>query len=302
MIRIGVDFGGTKIEAAAINEGGKVLSRLRSPTPRHYEAAIGAVCQLIADTEAQAGKCERVGFAIPGSTSPRTGLIRNANSTFLNGRPFAEDLAGALGRPVRLANDANCLAVSEAVDGAGAGFEVVFAMILGTGVGSGLAVHGRPLNGRNGVAGEVGHMPLPWAAPDETPAPRCWCGLSGCLEFYVSGPGLERDHQFLGGPSLAAGKVVEAARAGGATATRALDRYVDRLARGLAVIVDVLDPDVIVLGGGMSNVDELYQRLPTAIRARIFSDQFETPIHKAMHGDSSGVRGAAWLWPLERDA
>jgi len=299
MVRIGVDFGGSKIEAAALDGAGKVLSRLRKPTPRDYHKAIATVVDLVAETEAAAGRCERIGFAIPGSPSPRSGLIRNANSTFLNGRPFAEDLQQALGRPVRLANDANCLAVSEAADGAGAGFEVVFAMILGTGVGGGLAVGGRPLDGRNGVAGEVGHMPLPWPAPEEVPGPDCWCGLNNCLELYVSGPAFERDHRALGGPPLAAREVVEAARAGGAAAVEALNRYVDRLARALAVIVDLLDPDVIVLGGGMSNVDELYQRLPAAIEPRIFSDMFETPIRKAVHGDSSGVRGAAWLWPLE---
>ena len=302
MVRIGVDFGGTKIEAAALDEGGKVLSRLRKPTPWDYEAAIATIRGLVSETEATVGPCERVGFAIPGSISPRTGLIRNANSTFLNGRPFAEDLERALDRPVRLANDANCLAVSEAVDGAGAGFEVVFAMILGTGVGGGVAVGGRPLAGRNGVTGEVGHMPLPWAGPEETPGPDCWCGLNGCMELYVSGPALERDHRALGGPPLPADKVVGAARAGGAAAKEALARYVDRLARGLAVIVDVLDPDVIVLGGGMSNVDELYDRLPAAIEPRIFSDMFETPIRRAIHGDSSGVRGAAWLWPPEDGA
>ena len=302
MVRIGVDFGGTKIEAAALDQGGKILSRLRKPTPRDYEAAIGTVCALVAETEALTGRCERIGFAIPGSISPRTGLIRNANSTFLNGRPFAEDLARALDRPVRLANDANCLAVSEAVDGAGSGFEVVFAMILGTGVGGGTALAGRPLDGRNGIAGECGHMPLPWPGPAEIPGPDCWCGLNGCLETYVSGPAFERDHRALGGPSLAADKVVEAARAGGAAAVEALARYVDRLARGLAVIVDVLDPDVIVLGGGMSNVDELYERLPAAIEPLLFSDMFETPIRRAVHGDSSGVRGAAWLWPLGDEA
>ncbi len=302
MIRIGVDFGGTKIEAAALDEAGKVLSRLRKPTPWDYEAAIETVRGLVAETEVQTGRSERVGLAIPGSISPRTGLIRNANSTFLNGRPFAEDLERALERPVRLANDANCLAVSEAVDGAGAGFQVVFAMILGTGVGGGLALGGRPLDGRNGVTGEVGHMPLPWAGPEETPGPDCWCGLNGCLELYVSGPAFERDHRALGGPPLAADKIVDAARAGGAAAVEALARYVDRLARGLAVIVDVLDPDVIVLGGGMSNVDELYDRLPAAIEPLVFSDVFETPIRRAVHGDSSGVRGAAWLWPIGEGA
>ncbi len=302
MVRIGVDFGGTKIEAAALDGRGEVLSRLRKPTPWDYEAAIATVRELVAETEAGAGRCERVGLAIPGSISPRTGLIRNANSTFLNGRPFQADLERALERPVRLANDANCLAVSEALDGAGAGFDVVFAMILGTGVGGGLAVGGRPVAGRNGVTGEVGHMPLPWAGPDETPGPDCWCGLNGCMELYLSGPAFERDHRALGGPPLSAPEVVQAARAGGAAATSALARYVDRLARGLAVIVDVLDPDVIVLGGGMSNVEELYERLPAAIEPRVFSDMFETPIRRAVHGDSSGVRGAAWLWPLEDGA
>ena len=299
MIRIGVDFGGTKIEAAALDESGNILCRLRKPTPREYEAAIATVGALVAETEAVAGRCERVGFAIPGSISPRTGLIRNANSTFLNGHPFAEDLERALGRRVRLANDANCLAISEAADGAGAGFDVVLAVILGTGVGGGVTVGGRPLGGANGIAGEIGHMPLPWPGPDETPGPDCWCGLNGCMELYLSGPAFERDHHALGGPPLKAEQVVQAARAGGAAAVEALARYVNRLARGLAAIVDVLDPDVIVLGGGMSNVDELYERLPAAIEPRVFSDMFETPIRKAMHGDSSGVRGAAWLWPLE---
>ena len=298
MVRIGVDFGGTKIEAAALDEAGDVLSRLRQPNPKGYDAAIQTVRDLIVQTEAAAGQCDRVGLAIPGSISPRTGLIRNANSTFLNGRPFAADLEQALGRRVRLANDANCLAVSEAVDGAGAGFEVVFAVILGTGVGGGVAIDRRPIAGRNGVTGEWGHTPLPWPGPAETPGPDCWCGLNGCLETYVSGPAFERDHHALGGPPLAAEHIALAARAGGAAAVEALSRYVDRLARGLAVIVDVLDPDVIVLGGGMSNVDELYDRLPSAIEPYVFSDVFETPICPAMHGDSSGVRGAAWLWPL----
>ena len=299
MVRIGVDFGGTKIEAAALGEDGKILSRLRRPTPRDYDAAISTVAALVAETEAATGRCERIGFAIPGSISPRSGLIRNANSTFLNGRPFAQDLERALDRPVRLANDANCLAVSEAVDGAGSDAEVVFAMILGTGVGGGVAIGRGPVNGRNGVTGECGHMPLPWPTPDETPGPDCWCGLKNCLELYVSGPGLERHHRALGGPALSAEKVVHAARAGSAAAVEALARYIDRLARGIAVIVDVLDPDVIVLGGGMSNALELYERLPAAIEPYVFSDMFETPIRRAVHGDSSGVRGAAWLWPTE---
>ena len=299
MVRIGVDFGGTKIEAAALGEDGRILSRLRKPTPRNYEAAIATVCELVAETEAATEPCERIGFAIPGSISPRTGLIRNANSTFLNSRPFADDLERALCRPLRMANDANCLALSEAVDGAGSGEEVVFAMILGTGVGSGLAISGRPMNGRNGLTGECGHMPLPWPGPAETPGPDCWCGQTNCLELYVSGPGFERDHRLSGGPPLTADKVVAAARAGETVAVASLDLYIDRLARGLAVIVDLLDPDVIVLGGGMSNVLELYDRLPAAIEPYVFSDMFETPIRRALHGDSSGVRGAAWLWPAD---
>jgi fructokinase len=267
-----------------------------------YEAALATVAELVAEVEQKAGPCERVGVATPGSVSPRTGDIRNANSTYLNGRPFRRDLEAALGRPVRLANDANCLALSEAVDGAGAYGRVVFGMILGTGVGGGLAVDRRPVDGFNGVAGEVGHMPLPWPAGPELPALDCWCGLRGCLETYVSGPGLERDYRGATGARLDAPQIVAAAEAGDAAAMAALDRYIDRLARALAVIVDMADPDVIVLGGGMSNVEVLYQRLPALVAPFVFSDVFETPIVKARHGDSSGVRGAAWLWPLEAES
>jgi fructokinase len=301
MIRIGVDFGGTKIEAAAIDGAGRFLARIRRPNPRVYDDALKTVAELVAEVEAEAGRCERIGVATPGSVSPRTGDIRNANSTWLNGRPFRRDLEAALGRPVRLANDANCLALSEAVDGAGAYGRVVFGMILGTGVGGGVAVERRPVDGFNGVAGEVGHMPLPWPSGDEIPGLDCWCGLKGCVETWLSGPGLAHDHRGATGKSLEAPQIVEAAQAGDAAAQAALDRYVERLARALAVIVNTLDPDVIVLGGGMSNVDELYARLPALIPPWIFSDVFETPIVKAVHGDSSGVRGAAWLWPLEAE-
>jgi fructokinase len=302
MIRIGVDFGGTKIEAAAIDEAGRFLARIRRPNPRVYEPALQTVAELVAEAESSVGRCERIGVAAPGSVSPRTGDLRNANSTWLNGRPFRRDLEAALGRPVRLANDANCLALSEAVDGAGAGAHVVFAMILGTGCGGGIAVDARPVEGLNGVAGEVGHTPLPWPTAVEIPGPDCWCGLKGCLETYVSGSGFERDHRAATGAVLGAPDIIGAARAGHAEAIASLDRYLDRLARGLAVAVDLIDPDVIVLGGGMSNVDELYARLPALIAPLVFSDVFETPIIKAMHGDSSGVRGAAWLWPLETKA
>ena len=296
MIRIGVDFGGTKIEAAALDADGRIAARIRAPSPGSYEASLDVVRDLVRETQRQAGaQNASVGVGIPGSPSPRDGRIRNANSTYLNGRPFQADLERALGRPVRLANDANCLALSEAMDGAGAQAGVVFAAILGTGCGAGVVVDGRLLEGRNGVAGEWGHAPLPWPDGAEHPGPRCWCGRRGCLETFISGTGLARDH----GGGLSAEQVVAAAREGEAYAAAVLDASVSRLARGLAVVCDLLDPDVIVLGGGMSNVDELYERLPAAVAPHVFSDVFDTPIRKAAHGDSSGVRGAAWLWPLE---
>jgi fructokinase len=302
MIRIGVDFGGSKIEAAAIDPSGAFLARVRRPNPRSYDDALRTVAELVGEAERAAGACERIGVAAPGSVSPRTGALRNANSTWLNGRPFRDDLEALLDRPVRLANDANCLALSEAVDGAGASARVVFGLIIGTGCGGGIAIDRRPIEGFNGIAGEIGHMPLPWPHGDEVPGAPCWCGLTGCLETYVSGTGFERDYREAAGARLAAPEIVAAARSGDQDAAAALDRYVDRLARGLAVVVDMIDPDAIVLGGGMSNVEELYQRLPEAVRPLVFSDQFETPILKAVHGDSSGVRGAAWLWPLDERA
>jgi fructokinase len=299
MIRIGVDFGGTKIEAAALDAEGHVVARVRSPNPRVYAAALREVRSLVEEVERRAGRSDRVGVAMPGSISPRAGVIRNANSTWLNGRRFGEDLQSVLGRPVRLANDANCLALSESVDGAAAGRRVVFAVIIGTGFGGGLAVDGRIIEGHNGITAECGHIPLPWPLADEVPGPACWCGQHGCMETYVSGPGLARDFEAATGKQHTAEEIVEAARSGHAQSSAALARYVDRLGRGLAVIVNLIDPDVIVLGGGMSNVDELYEQLPAVIAPRLFSDQFETPVVKALHGDSSGVRGAAWLWPLE---
>jgi len=295
MIRIGVDFGGTKIEAAALDADGRFRARVRAATPPGYDEGLETVRALVAAAEAEAGASgATVGIGIPGSPSPVTGLIRNANSIRLNGRPLQADFERVLGRPVRLANDANCLALSEATDGAGQGAEVVFAVIVGTGCGGGLAVGGRPVTGRNAVTGEWGHMPLPWPRGEEVPGPACWCGRRGCMELWVSGSGLARDH----GGGLNAEAIVAAARAGDPDATAALDRYVERLGRGLAVICDILDPDVLVFGGGMSNVDELYERLPGAIAPHVFSDVFGTPVRKAAHGDSSGVRGAAWLWPL----
>ncbi|HEX3699908.1 MAG TPA: ROK family protein [Phenylobacterium sp.] len=294
MIRIGVDFGGTKIEAAALDADGGFVARVRGPSPRDYDLGLEAVRALVAEAERQAGAAaDRIGVGGPGSPSPATGLMRDANSTELNGRAFPQDLERVLGRPVRYANDANCLALSEATDGAGAEAEVVFAAILGTGVGAGIAVGRRLIEGRNAFAGEWGHMPLPWPTAAEHPGPVCWCGRRACLELFVAGPGLAREH----GAGLSPEAVIAAARIGEASAAAALEAYVDRLARGLAVVCDILDPDVIVLGGGMSNVEELYARLPAALAPYVFSDVFETPVRRAVHGDSSGVRGAAWLWP-----
>jgi fructokinase len=294
MIRIGVDFGGTKIEAAALDAEGRFQARVRLPTPEAYEDRLDVARQVVDEAERQAGATvSRVGVGGPGSPSPDTGLLRNSSSTVLNGRPFPADLSRAMGRAVRYANDANCLALSEASDGAAAGERTVFAAILGTGCGGGLVVDGRVLEGRNGVAGEWGHTPLPWAKADEHPGPKCWCGRRGCLELWLSGTGFER-HAGRTGEDVAA-----AAERGDGEAIALLDVYADRLARGLAVIIDILDPDAIVLGGGLSNIGRLYETLPHMIARHVFSDVFETPVRPALHGDSSGVRGAAWLWPLE---
>lgn len=298
MIRLGVDFGGTKIEAAAIAPDGGFAARVREPNPGRYDAALETVTRLVEAVERDTGPIARIGVGMPGSVSPRTGTIRNANSVWLNGRPFREDLERTLGRPVRLANDANCLALSEASDGAAAGAGVVFAAILGTGCGGGVVVNGRIVEGANGIGGEWGHTPLPWPGPDELPAVPCWCGRSSCLETYISGSGLERDYARHAEP-LRGSEIVAAAHAGQPAAVAALDRYVDRLGRALAVVADILDPDVIVLGGGMSNVEALYDCVPPVLAERMFSDVCETRLVRAEHGDSSGVRGAAWLWPLE---
>lgn len=297
-MRLGVDFGGTKVELAALDDSGAVRLRERAPNPGAYAPAIQLVRALVEAAETALGVPAGslpVGVGLPGSPSPATGLMRNANSTWLNGRPFGADLEAALGRPVKLANDANCFALSEAVDGAGAGAAVVFGVIVGTGCGGGVVVDGRLIEGANGVGGEWGHTPLPWMAADEHPGPTCWCGRRGCLETFVSGRGFERDFAATTGRTLSAEAIVAAARDGDASATAGLDRYVDRLGRGLAVVCDLLDPDVIVLGGGMSNVAELYEALPPVLARHIFSDVCRTRIVPALHGDSSGVRGAAWL-------
>lgn len=304
MLRIGVDFGGTKIEAAALSSDGRFLSRHREANPGDYDRALRLVGELIARVEAEAKAADpsltaapaTIGIGAPGSVSPQSGLMRNANSLYLNGRRFAEDLEAHLQRPVRLANDANCLALSEAVDGAGAGASGVFAIIIGTGCGGGVVSEGRLINGANGVAGEWGHIPLPWPQPEEYPGPKCWCGLHGCLETWLSGTGFARDFQAATGRSLKGEAIIEAMRAGDADANVAFERLVSRLGRALAVIVNILDPEVFVFGGGLSNVSELYARLPDLIRPYVFSDSWQARLLPARWGDSSGVRGAAWLW------
>lgn len=296
MIRIGIDFGGTKIEAAALDADGNFLARIRQPNPGDYDAAIQTVADLIAQVETEVGKARSVGLAIPGSPSKRTGLIRNANSVYLNGRPFQQDLEVALKRPVRLTNDANCLALSEATDGAGVGHANVFGVILGTGCGGGLVINGSEISGANGVAAEVGHISLPWPSAEEAQTTLCWCGLRGCLETWISGSGFQRDHHQVTGRDWKAQAIVEAARHGDDQAAQALDRYIHRLGRALAMFVNMVDPDVFVLGGGMSNVTEIYERLPAIVSAHAFCDHWEGLILPAKWGDSSGVRGAARLW------
>jgi fructokinase len=298
-MQIGVDFGGTKIEAAALNASGGFIARHRIPSPGSYDAAIAAVCDLVRHIEHETAQTGSVGVGMPGSLSPASGRIRNANSTYLNGRRFREDLAAALGRDVRIANDANCLALSEAVDGAAAGAETVFAVILGTGCGGGLAVQGRLLDGANAIAGEWGHNPLPWMDKDEFPGLECWCGKHGCIETFVSGTGLQNDYGQHTGREASGEDIVARLREGDAAAAAAFARYADRLGRALATVCNLVDPDVIVLGGGMSNVGELYPALPPIVAAYVFSDVWQAQIVPAKWGDSSGVRGAARLWPID---
>ena len=296
-LRLGIDLGGTKIEIAALDGPGEPRLRRRVPTPRDdYAATIAAIAALVRDAERELGATGTVGVGIPGTISALTGRVKNANSTWLNGRPLREDLGRALGRAVRVQNDANCLAVSEAVDGAAAGAAVVFAAILGTGVGAGIAISGRAFAGANGIAGEWGHVPLPAPRDDERPGPRCWCGRDGCIEAWLSGPALAADHRRATGESVEARVLAHRAASGDADCAASLDRWLDRLARGLAMVIDVLDPDVVVLGGGLSNVDAAVRGLPRRLAPLVFSDDLRTPIVRSLHGDSSGVRGAAWLW------
>ncbi|GAA0249708.1 Fructokinase [Methylorubrum aminovorans] len=297
-LRIGIDLGGTKIAGIVLDADGATRAESRVPTPRgNYEGTLDAIAGLVAALERQAGTAgASVGVGMPGAISRATGLIKNANSLWLNGRPFAEDLAARLGRPVRVENDANCLAVSEAVDGAGAGEAIVWAIILGTGVGSGIALQGQALTGRNAIAGEWGHNPLPWPRDDERPGPACYCGRHGCLETWLSGPGLSADFFRRTGESRSGEEIVARAEGGDAVALAAMARHRDRLGRGIAHVVNLLDPDVIVLGGGLSRVEGLVAALPEAIAPHVFTDTFDTPVRASRHGDASGVRGAAWLW------
>ena len=296
---IGIDLGGTKIEVAALaSEDGRFLLRERIATPTGYDALLASIDSLVARAESALGvQGLPVGVGIPGCISPAAGVVKGANTTVLNGRALDRDLARLLHRPVRVENDANCLAVSEAVDGAGRGERMVFAAILGTGVGAGIAIDGRAWAGAHGIAGEWGHNPAPRLPEDRgVPAPHCWCGRGVCNETLLSGPGFAADHLRHGGAALDARKVVDFARAGDAAALASLTRYTHRLARALAQVINVLDPDVIVLGGGLSNVAELFELVPVHWAAHVFSDVVRTPLRPAAHGDSSGVRGAAWLW------
>lgn len=299
--RIGIDLGGTKIEGVALGPQGDVLASRRLPTPQHdYEATIATICNLVGSLEAEAGpaRCS-IGIGIPGSISPRTGLVQNANSTWLNGRGFDRDVSAALGRSVRIANDANCFALSEALDGSAAGTRIVFGVILGTGCGGALVVDGSLIDGPRGIGGEWGHNPLPWPTGDELHPPVCWCGRPGCLEVWVSGPGLAADHARVAGQSISSEEIEARAAKGDLVARASLERHCDRLARGLAHVVNLFDPEVIVLGGGLSQLGHLYEALPPLMARWVFADDPTVIVRPPRWGDASGVRGAARLWPLE---
>ncbi|MBK8185869.1 MAG: ROK family protein [Cellvibrio sp.] len=300
-LRIGIDLGGTKTEVILLNGQSQELFRTRIPTVRHdYPATLRDLADLVQQAEVAASQSPLpVGIGIPGTISRKTGWVKNANSTWLNGKPFQKDISDYLKRPVQVTNDANCLAVSEATDGAGKGYELVFAGILGTGCGAGLAYKGKPIVGPNGVAGEWGHNPLPWTSQEELNARPCYCGKSGCQETFLSGTGLCLSYQMASGQELKGHEIVALAKTGDLTAQQVLDEYYDQLARGLAAVINTLDPDVIVLGGGASNIAEIYEQVPLRLAQYVFGGECDTPVVPAIHGDSSGVRGAAWLNPLE---
>lgn len=296
-MRIGIDLGGTKIEGIALSVQGEALLRLRVATPQgDYPAILQTITDLVHEIETTLGEAESVGICTPGALSPVTGLLRNSNTVCMNGKPLREDLQNRLERDIRIANDANCFALSEATDGAAADAAVVFGVIIGTGTGAGIVVNKQVLTGPNAIAGEWGHNPLPWPQADELPGARCYCGKYGCIETWLSGPGIKRDHQALNNESLEAPVLVEKAEAGDEKAEASLQRYERRLAKSLAHVINVLDPDAIVLGGGMGNIQRLYKNVPAIWREYVFSDVVNTELLAPKFGDSSGVRGAAWLW------
>ncbi|MDH5407835.1 MAG: fructokinase [Gammaproteobacteria bacterium] len=297
-MRIGIDLGGTKIEGIALDTQGAELFRQRVATPQHdYKATVKAICDLVEAVETETKQTGTVGMGIPGAISPATGLVKNANSTWLIGQPLKQDLESQLDREVRIANDANCFAVSEATDGAAKHANVVFGVIIGTGTGGGICINKQTLIGANAIGGEWGHNPLPWPQTDELPGHQCYCGQYGCIETWLSGPGFARDHLQHSDEKLTAPEIVQAALSGNEKAEQSLQRYEHRMARALASIINVIDPDVIVLGGGMSNIDRLYKTVPELWKEFVFSDRVATRLVSPIHGDSSGVRGAAWLWP-----
>lgn len=297
MIKIGIDLGGTKIEGIALSEAGEELFRERVPTPADdYLAIMRCISELVLDIEQTLNQRGSVGVGTPGAVSPASGLLKNSNTVCMNGKPVYEDLKRLLGREIRIANDANCFALSEAIDGAGAGAEVVFGVIVGTGTGAGVVVRSHSLQGPNAIAGEWGHNPLPWPQDQERPGPLCYCGKSGCIETWLSGPGLSRDYLEKSGEALDTKQIVERATAGDEKAESCLQYYEDRMARGLAHVINILDPDVIVLGGGMGNIKRLYSNVPRRWEEYVFSDRVDTKLVPPKFGDSSGVRGAAWLW------
>ena len=297
-MRIGIDLGGTKIEGIAIDESGVERQRLRIPTPKgEYAAIVQAIVSLVAEIEKAYGEKGTVGVGIPGAISPATGLVKNANTVALIGHPLDKDLSCALDREVRVANDANCFVLSEATDGAGACGQVVFGVIIGTGVGGGIVVNGSLLTGAHAIAGEWGHNPLAWPRDDERPGHPCFCGRPGCNETFLAGPSLSRDHRLVTGQDVKAPEIALRAESGDAQALATMARYEDRMARALSVVINVLDPDFVVLGGGVSNIARLYREVPLLLPKYVFSDKVTTPIVKAKFGDSSGVRGAAWLFP-----
>lgn len=299
MIRIGIDLGGTKTEIIALDESRNELLRRREPTPAgDYDGTLALVARLVREAESAIGKRCSIGIATPGAPSPADQRMRNSNSTCLNGRALKQDLERVLSREIRIANDANCFALSEAADGAAREAPVAFGVILGTGVGGGLVVHGRVLHGANAIAGEWGHNPLPWASADELPGPTCYCGKTGCIETFLSGAGLARDYERSTGEQVAAPDVVQRSATGDTAATTVMAQYEERLARALASVINIIDPQVIVLGGGVSQVDRLYANVPRLWGQWIFSDIVRTRLVRNYHGDSSGVRGAAWLWDM----